>query len=73
MVTESKAAFAGGTFEIFAGSKSSMASFNAKMAPFRPLGRLNLVSMVKRRGSCERKVWREGCEAGPEFYHECLV
>jgi len=73
VVTESKAAFAGGIFEIFAEFKSSMASFNAEMAAFRPLGRRNLVSMVKCRGGCEKRVWREGCEAGPEFYHERLV
>jgi len=54
VVTEPKTALAGGIFEVFAGLKSSMTSFNAEMAPSRPLGRWELASMVK-------IVAREGC------------
>ena len=56
-------AFAGGILEIFARFKASVAAFNAEIAPSRPLGRWDLASMTKIRGSRERTV---RCEEGPE-------
>jgi len=59
VATEPKTALVGGIFEVFAGLKSSMASFNAEMAPSRPLGRWELTSMVEvvaRRGCGVRAV-----------------
>jgi hypothetical protein len=45
-VTEPKTALAGGKLEIFTGFKAPMAPSNAEMAPSRPLGRWDSVSMV---------------------------
>ena len=68
-VTELKTTLAGGIFDIFVGSKASMASFNAEMEPSRPSGRWDLASMVELGGSSEKRVRRERCEAGLDFFH----
>ena len=63
VLTEPNIALAiGGTLEILARFKASMASFNAGTAPSRPLGRWDLASMTEVRGSCRGTVRREGGE-----------
>ena len=52
---ELKAALAGLALEdLSARSMASLATFNAKIASPRPLGRLGIVSMVKNLRRCER-------------------
>jgi len=67
MLTEPKIALAiGGILDILAGFKASIASFNAEIAPSRPLDGWDSTSMVETRGNCERIVQRGSCEEGLE-------
>ena len=66
-IAEPKTALAGVTLETFSARfKASMAASNAEMAPFRPLGGWEFMSMVGARGSWEESVRRGGCEEGLE-------
>ena len=66
-LTEPKTAFAGVTLESsFARFKTSMDPFNAEIAPSRPFGSRDSVSMAGTRGGCERTAQGGGCEEGLE-------
>ena len=66
-LTEPKTALAGVILESsFARFKTSMDPFNAEIAPSRPFGRRDSISMAETRDGCERTVQREGLEEGLE-------
>jgi len=67
VLTEPKTVLAGVMFEISSLSfKDSMAAFNTRIVPSRPVGRWASTSMVEVQGSWERTVRREGSEDGSE-------
>ena len=66
-LTEPKTAFAGVILESsFARFKTSMDPFNAEIAPSRPFGRRDSISMAGTRGGCERTAQGGSFEEGLE-------